>query len=1070
MIAENGIFINDVASGNLWEKVDRLNTHVVGEKIYTFGYDSSQELPYIEFPEDIASLIGKGLYIRYVITSGTNGNIIADTLSSILTPTSAASNRYVGNDSSTNIFDDLSSNLSVTNASAVTNGADPEDIDSAYSNYKKVVGTFDTLVTCRDYANYIYNIEDDATFKNIVSNIQVADRRSDFNYSDNVTTYETGYGSYIFSNTKTADITPYDLCLYPLRAVDSVTTEANYNLTFTPADISDVEYNTSLTESKCMSHNFKRPTTSDVYCFKNKYNLNIKLVTYDKLNEYQASLVIANVKQALYDNFNARKVEFGEEIPYDSIKKVIEDSDDRISSVIFPEPDITTYVMNSDSNETLIDDASNTINKLVAKNILSGSISLFDFNDHYVLDLGQSTVVRDNTTLQPTYANITHITTEARIPFRKVTPDYIEGTDYLLDGYTLKANEVLQFITPNIVAETTYGTYVNYRFESTTTSTINAGAVYKLGANDILRIAYTDSNTNIEQNIVYTSNSITTNGTTKIVADGNMFKPNFTLRAIDDSESSSYVKIGGLKYLTLTSNQTIDRMIINKTVLSSPTLQCYWITNNSTNTLFKADEAYEDIILDDGEYFIYKGDTINILGSGTRLSLGKAPAKDWSIGSIPVSYSEIISSGLAAFDSTKLWQTKNLSNNNITVEDMTIYSYSEGDNVIIDKVISGDYPYIGNSINGIWTTLPVGTKISGSLVDGTTIDLPTYTTENLQWQARSRLDINTGPNKTQSIEFNHLITLLEIDSATQEIKNSYNLYTDSHKWYDKDFDAYDFKLEYLTQEAGGVQVDISLSNLNEEGITAIVYDYDQPAYPLASSIATTEYIEDSDNVYKINCGRFGSNYAWGTGEGKDGNIYLSLLPIFKLNSGQVDASFSKDEYIMIYFDNPTTSLKVKVAVNEYEDGGTGKIAIYNSTSAATSSITLSSGLNIVKLAKDSGVKKLVISHNSKNTSIKDALYIHQIKVTNGFNSVLDDPHITMSGTNSVLSTIRSLAMLDGKDMFNYLNIPDNSKKMDISDILEAGSFWDANNIANRFTIAQIDFSNSTIELSNNSKQ
>lgn len=143
---------------------------------------------------------------------------------------------------------------------------------------------------------------------------------------------------------------------------------------------------------------------------------------------------------------------------------------------------------------------------------------------------------------------------------------------------------------------------------------------------------------------------------------------------------------------------------------------------------------------------------------------------------------------------------------------------------------------------------------------------------------------------------------------------------------------------------------------------------------------------------------------------------------------------------MIYFDNPTTALKVKVAVNGYEEGGTGKIAIYNSTSAAASSITLSSGLNIVKLAKDSGVKKLVISHNSKNTSIKDALYIHQIKVTNGFNSVLDDPHITMSGTNSVLSTIRSLATSDGKDMFNYLNIPDNSKKMDISDILEAGSF------------------------------
>lgn len=494
----------------------------------------------------------------------------------MLTPTAVVSNRYADADLVTNTFTNLTSDLIVNNSSAATNGADPEDVDSAYSNYKRVVGTFDTLVTCRDYANYIYNIVDDATFRNIVSNIQVSDRRTDFNYSNNVTTYETGFGSYVFSNTNNTDITPYDLCVYPLKAVDSVTTEDNYNLTFTPADINDVEYNPQLAEAKCMAHNFKRPTASDVYCFKNKYALDIKLVTYDKLNEYQASLVIANVKQALYKNFNARELEFGEEIPYDTLKRVVESSDDRISSVIFPEPTITTYVMSSDGSEMLIDNASTTINKLVAKNVLTGSISLFDFNDHYALELGQSTVIRDNISLQPTYSNITHMSTEVRVPFRKITADYKAGTDYLLDGYKLKTNEVLQFITPNIVAETTYGTYVNYRFESPTTAALAANAAYKLGANDVLRIAYTESNTNVERIITYTSNSITVDGVTTITPDGNMFKPNFTLRVVDDSDlSAASVKIGGLKYATLGANQTIDKVVVNKTILNSPTLQCY---------------------------------------------------------------------------------------------------------------------------------------------------------------------------------------------------------------------------------------------------------------------------------------------------------------------------------------------------------------------------------------------------------------------------------------------------------------------------------------------------------------
>ena len=47
----------------------------------------------------------------------------------------------------------------VTNLTAAKDGKDPETIDEAYWNFQKTIGTFDTLVTLRDYLNFIVNEE-----------------------------------------------------------------------------------------------------------------------------------------------------------------------------------------------------------------------------------------------------------------------------------------------------------------------------------------------------------------------------------------------------------------------------------------------------------------------------------------------------------------------------------------------------------------------------------------------------------------------------------------------------------------------------------------------------------------------------------------------------------------------------------------------------------------------------------------------------------------------------------------------------------------------------------------------
>jgi hypothetical protein len=60
----------------------------MGAKVFKFGFDSLEGLPYIQFPEDISTIIEEGLKIKYVRTSGANGNISVNVLSKLEAPAS----------------------------------------------------------------------------------------------------------------------------------------------------------------------------------------------------------------------------------------------------------------------------------------------------------------------------------------------------------------------------------------------------------------------------------------------------------------------------------------------------------------------------------------------------------------------------------------------------------------------------------------------------------------------------------------------------------------------------------------------------------------------------------------------------------------------------------------------------------------------------------------------------------------------------------------------------------------------------------------------------------------------
>lgn len=393
MIAENGIFIHDVTSGNIWNQVLNLNTQVLGRKVFKFGYDSDRGLPYVEFPSDIAALIGNGLYIYYTITSGVQGNTAANTITALSAPDSIAADQLDA-DANPIIISDLIDNLNISNNAATTSGSNPESIDEAYTNFKRMVGTFDTLVTCRDYANFIYNIVDRSTLNYLVSNVQAADRRTDYNYSNRVATFTPDSGSYITSLTSNDVISPYDLCLYPLKPITASYTQAAYDASFKPLDLDRVIENEDLQEAKCLSHDYKDLAVDDVYCFKNKYTLDIQISTYEKLNSYQQSILLDNVKTALYKTFNARKVEYGEAISQEFLKSVVKNADRRISDVNFANFKVDTYFMNREGVDVgLMDQSSGSVLQgLVAKNVLAGKLSLFDYTESYDLEFGQAHV------------------------------------------------------------------------------------------------------------------------------------------------------------------------------------------------------------------------------------------------------------------------------------------------------------------------------------------------------------------------------------------------------------------------------------------------------------------------------------------------------------------------------------------------------------------------------------------------------------------------------------------------------------------------------------------------------
>ena len=355
-IAQNGIWIFNAENlSETWEPVNNLNTALPKTRVWKFGYDSRKKLPYIQFPKDINEILNEGIKIKYLRTLGINGNISAKKLTKLSGQTTLKKYNSYGESTDIQINVDGDNYLTIQNPSSCLNGENSETIDEAYEGFKKTIGTFDTLTTCRDYANAIYNLtmsEHDSS--NLVSNVQVSDIRDDINKCNKIVTFND-YGlayedvsEYAVDGVKDA-ISHFDLYLYPLNPLKDSYTAKTYQNSFKPNTQYWNDIITDLTDYKTIAHNIVHVNTdsnsNDIYLIKNYYKLGATIATTYKVGKYEGRQILTNVYNALYKKFNARNLDYGVEISYDSILSCIEQADARIKNVSLNEPTIEPRYM-----------------------------------------------------------------------------------------------------------------------------------------------------------------------------------------------------------------------------------------------------------------------------------------------------------------------------------------------------------------------------------------------------------------------------------------------------------------------------------------------------------------------------------------------------------------------------------------------------------------------------------------------------------------------------------------------------------------------------------------------------
>jgi len=518
-VAQNGIFINkeiysDI-SDDAWRRVDNLNDISDTSRVYEFGFDYKRNLPYIQFPNSIEALIGDGLEIWYIVSDGLAGAISTNKLIAFdkifVTKTSGEEELSVGSiDPKTYL---------IANTSAIGQ-RESQSIDEIYKNFKKTVGIFNTLVSCRDYTNKIRTLKNQRTNANYVSNCVVTDIRTDLAQTLQLNV-RNNLGSSVFK-TVFRDIGEQDfdpdftkLKIHGLKYVgDDIKTVARYNNSYLPITQYDVDnIEVELENCKTLSYNLIKVPETEISFINNKHTLKISIFPTKRTTLLEESVIIENIKRALFNNFNSNKLEFGQPIPYESLINVITKADERIKNVYVETPIITPYIVLGNGEAIKFDIANEVCKDIVYDNILAQRIKYLgkDLNHllEYEMDFEKTSIEKE---VKGIYA----------------------ATSLASGGKLDEDKQILQIISPSYSIQEKGSFVVNVFYHlkfADNKECIAKDTVYKLQENDELIFYYVDSS---QQNQFV------------IVPEGTPVRPNFNMHKTEGIS-------GAIRYLKQTN-------------------------------------------------------------------------------------------------------------------------------------------------------------------------------------------------------------------------------------------------------------------------------------------------------------------------------------------------------------------------------------------------------------------------------------------------------------------------------------------------------------------------------------
>lgn len=1022
MIAENGIFISSASQSEFiseWERVDTLQTRELNAKIFKFGITPDSDTCYIEFPQDIANLIGSGLKIKYIVSSGIQGNVSSGTITSLY------SNDIIVSVNGEEL--NLSDSISITNVYAATNGKDPETLDEAYDNFKDTIGTFNTLVTCKDYetaANDLYNT---ATRSYMQSNCVVSDRTNDIESSTYVITLSADGTRRQVVNTQRG-FDAFTIGLYALEPMNSINSAYYYNKSFSVNQDSQ-SIKDELENYKSIQHDWfdTTPNPSRKYIYKNFYKISGNISTYDKVSTTEATEIKNNVMAALYEKYNARNIDFGIEIPFDDIVSTIENADTRIKYVVLNQPEYTLRYMLSDDFTGSFDSSRglsvDDLETLLAKMILSGSVQLYNFDKSVNYAYGQT----DTTT----YPGIESITTSVSVPASEVE----SKVESKYKGYTIKANENIQLFATNLISTIQYTAYVNYCLEGDGWSKYDINTYIALTGNMKITFNWVDSN-NSEQTISYD------------VSNAGIIKCNFEL---DSNPDLFTITKGEKMYRMLEGDEAIDIMGPNETKFRDTTVDCLWFLKNGevseqdgnsqvTYTLFAAGQS--ERILENNEYFMYTNKDRNslvILTSGTKL------IRDTNNSSTSISVTNSLDAGAVVSDGISAvgrsdwfnWNAASGMQGPLTVRELQIVTLGEGARLY------------GEIVEDNITNTPV--KITNAQYsetsDGAFTPLPVFSSDvagwDLNWYVRSRLNLNTSPSIPQSLQDNQAVTIKFVNNdETETIQGK------------------DILSSIPLSLAGGDSVDVTA--LMEDGSRQAVlqlYSYTPSPSKVHDNINKKE-IQPQGEYYILSAGQEqepSQSYTI-TFDFKENQHYL--IPVIKpTNNNVVTFSRTGTGSCSLYSGGDLDSTPDPI-VNEISAAGSYILHVKGACSEIT--VTWSKNGESAYVPDDIVNFGMIKKVGSSSTD----RYSNDFTRTVARNDLL---------ANNVLAKMTSLVTgnsftfdytyeVDPADTISTVSLDTDNQ----GNVLDPRAVWDVNHICNKFTIAQLNIRNTNISVASSS--